>query len=425
MGEIKLPSHWKELILGNIAQLTSGGTPSRTKPEYWNGNIPWVKTGEINYGIITDAEEKITQEGLNNSSAKIIPANTLLMAMYGQGITRGRVAILGIDAAINQACCAIFINNHVALTAFIFYFLYYSYEKIRNLGHGANQKNLNSALIKSIEIYLPSLPEQKEIAHTLRTIQKAKETRQRELELERERKAALMQYLFTHGTRNEPRKDKETGIGEIPKSWEIVSIKEFIVGGIQNGLYKPLDLYGKGTPIVRINDFDNDGKLLNDTLQRVYLSLEEIDKYSLNEKDIIINRVNSLSHLGKCTIIQKITEKTVFESNMMRLRVDNKKIMPEFVFRYLTTHQCRNYLRSIAKRAVGQSSINQGDIKSLFIPTPNLCEQNEIVDSLQACDRKISALEKEIAILDELFHAMLEQLMTGKLSTQPLINQEA
>ncbi len=163
MEQIKLPSAWKVVKLGEIATLTSGGTPSRIKPEYWNGDIPWVKTGEINYGIIKDTEEKITQAGLDNSSAKIIRANTLLMAMYGQGITRGRVAILGIDAAINQACSAIDINNNIAKTEFIFYSLYYNYNKIRTLGHGANQKNLNSALIKSIEIYLPPLSEQKAI----------------------------------------------------------------------------------------------------------------------------------------------------------------------------------------------------------------------------------------------------------------------
>ena len=211
-----LPSQWKVTRLGDVARIVSGGTPDRSKLEYWNGNIPWVKTGEINYGVITETEEKITQEGLDNSSARIMPVGTTLMAMYGQGITRGRVAILGIDSAINQACAAISINNDIS-TDFLFYFLTFSYDKIRSLGHGANQKNLNSAFIRSIEVILPPLPEQRAIAHTLRTIQKAKEARQRELELERERKAALMQYLFTHGTRNEPQNWKVVRLGEISK----------------------------------------------------------------------------------------------------------------------------------------------------------------------------------------------------------------
>lgn len=162
----EMPESWITESLGNIAKITSGGTPDRDEPKYWNGNVPWVKTGEIDYNIILEPEEKITQEGLENSAAKIIPAGTLLMAMYGQGITRGKVAILGIDAAINQACAAIVTNSNIN-TNYLFYFLAHTYERIRNLGHGANQKNLNAALIKSILIPMPKLSEQQEIADIL------------------------------------------------------------------------------------------------------------------------------------------------------------------------------------------------------------------------------------------------------------------
>src|SRR5260221_12123428 len=89
IGEI--PQSWQVVKLGEISKVVSGGTPDRSKAEYWGGDIPWVKTGEINYYIINKTEERITKKGLENSSARIIPAGTLLMAMYGQGITRGRV----------------------------------------------------------------------------------------------------------------------------------------------------------------------------------------------------------------------------------------------------------------------------------------------------------------------------------------------
>jgi type I restriction enzyme, S subunit len=105
IGEI--PKHWGIVALGYVCNLTSGGTTDRNRPEYWNGNIPWVKTGEINYNQINQTEEYITELGLNNSSTKLASAGTLLMAMYGQGVTRGRVAILGIEASFNQACLAI------------------------------------------------------------------------------------------------------------------------------------------------------------------------------------------------------------------------------------------------------------------------------------------------------------------------------
>lgn len=162
----QIPESWQIRALGEMARITSGGTPSRMKPEYWNGKIPWVKTAEIDYKVINSTEETISELGMQNSSAKMIPKGTLLMAMYGQGVTRGRVGILGIDATVNQACAAILLSDSV-FTFYLFYYLAYHYESIRNLGHGANQKNLNAQLIKSIPILLPPLAEQTTIANIL------------------------------------------------------------------------------------------------------------------------------------------------------------------------------------------------------------------------------------------------------------------
>jgi type I restriction enzyme, S subunit len=111
-----VPESWEVCRIGEICDLKSGGTPNRSKAEYWkNGHIPWVKTGEVDYCVINDTEEKITTAGLADSSARLFPSGTLLMAMYGQGITRGKVAILGIEAATNQACVAIIPPDESAL----------------------------------------------------------------------------------------------------------------------------------------------------------------------------------------------------------------------------------------------------------------------------------------------------------------------
>ena len=190
------PESWRVVPLGQVAKITSGGTPDRTKPEYWNGDIPWVKTGEIDYKIITTAEEYITRAGLANSSAKITPAGTLLMAMYGQGVTRGRVAILGIDAALNQACAAITLMGGM-VTDFVFYFLTHNYESIRNLGHGANQKNLNALLIKAILVACPHSNEQQEIATTLRACDNKITALEQEIKLLEELFRALLEELMT------------------------------------------------------------------------------------------------------------------------------------------------------------------------------------------------------------------------------------
>lgn len=162
----EMPKSWEIKTLGSVSEITSGGTPSRSEASYWNGKIPWVKTGEIDYNVILETEEKITEEGLRNSAAKIIPSGTPLIAMYGQGITRGKAAILGIDATLNQACAAILIHSCID-AYFLLHYLKYSYARIRNFGHGANQKNLNSALVRSIIIPIPEIYEQKYILNTL------------------------------------------------------------------------------------------------------------------------------------------------------------------------------------------------------------------------------------------------------------------
>ncbi|MFA6331422.1 MAG: restriction endonuclease subunit S [Methanoregula sp.] len=192
----RVPKEWAVKKLGEISDIVSGGTPSRTEKKFWNGNIPWIKTGEINYNIINSTEEKITQAGLENSAARIIPKGTLLMALYGQGVTRGRVAITGIEATINQACAAIMFKENVYMK-FIFYFLSGQYESMRSLSGGSNQNNLNIPLIKSVPLSIPPLAEQQQIATILSTIDR-KLTLQRQRTVHYERlKQGLMNELLT------------------------------------------------------------------------------------------------------------------------------------------------------------------------------------------------------------------------------------
>jgi type I restriction enzyme S subunit len=151
-----VPQSWEIRRIGEVCGLKSGGTPNRSQAQYWdNGNIPWVKTGEVDYCLINDTEEKISAAGLANSSATVFPRGTLLMAMYGQGITRGKVALLGVEAATNQACVAIFPHKDLC-TKFLYYFFEHKYEYVRTLGHGANQKNLSAEILKGITVAYPS-----------------------------------------------------------------------------------------------------------------------------------------------------------------------------------------------------------------------------------------------------------------------------
>ena len=149
--------------IGELAEVVTGGTPSRRKPRYYNGTIPWVKTGEIEQGIIYDSEEYITEEAVQDTNCKILPVNTIMLAMYGVGRTRGQSGILKIEAATNQACAAILPNENYD-PLFLLYYLRTQYEAIRQLGRGAQQTNLNLSLVKGYPIPIVSIEDQQRYA---------------------------------------------------------------------------------------------------------------------------------------------------------------------------------------------------------------------------------------------------------------------
>lgn len=162
---ISISPDWSMVELGEVCNIKSGGTPSRDVDEYWNGKIPWVTTTLIDFNIINNVNEFITVEGLKESSTWVVPKGTVLMAMYGQGITRGRVAILGIDAAINQACAAFIIKTQALIPEYLFRILQTKYGDLRRVSdaRGGNQSNLSAQVLKQFSIPLPDIDTQRTI----------------------------------------------------------------------------------------------------------------------------------------------------------------------------------------------------------------------------------------------------------------------
>lgn len=196
-GEHGLPLTWKLSKIGDISKVTSGGTPSRHEASYWlGGKIPWITTSEVNFNKISDAAQKITEIALKKSAAKIFPQGTVLMAMYGQGQTRGRVAILEIEAATNQACAAIICNTELN-SKFCYHYLSSQYDKIRCIGNEGSQKNLNGQIIKNISIPCPPLYEQKEIVSIIDNLDEKIELLKKQKSETHLLKKGLMQKLLT------------------------------------------------------------------------------------------------------------------------------------------------------------------------------------------------------------------------------------
>ncbi|WP_294408525.1 restriction endonuclease subunit S [uncultured Ruminococcus sp.] len=160
---------WERKRISECCKLGSGGTPSRKKPNYYIGDIPWIKTGEINWNTVNYSEESITKEAIDNSSAKVYAPGAVLVAMYGMGITRGKAAILGIEAATNQAVCVLQPKEYL-FNRYLYFFFMCNYWDIREQAVGGNQLNLSATIIGKLNIDIPNLEEQYVITELLDSI---------------------------------------------------------------------------------------------------------------------------------------------------------------------------------------------------------------------------------------------------------------
>lgn len=181
---VKNPKGWETKLISEIAKVGTGGTPSREKPEYFTGDIPWVKTTEVTNDRIFDTEEKITKKALEESNCTIFPKGTIVIALYGQGLTRGRTSILEIEACTNQACGTVLPSENID-SIFLWKQLLHFYNHLRSISRGGNQPNLNLSFIKNLRIILPPPQIQQQFAEIVKKTEGLKEKqKQSEQELE-------------------------------------------------------------------------------------------------------------------------------------------------------------------------------------------------------------------------------------------------
>jgi type I restriction enzyme, S subunit len=421
---------WRTASLGDktIALTASGGTPDRSDPSNFGGDIPWVKSGELNDGIISSTEEKLTQHGLHNSSAKLFPRGSLLLAMYGA--TAGKTGILGIEATTNQAVCAIFPQGDSFDCRFLQFQLIYCRPKLMSARSGGAQPNISQRVIATLDVLLPPIDEQRAIASALDAVQKAKEERQRELALERERKAALMEFLFTHGTRGEP--TKQTEIGEIPDSWTISTIEEvradfkgsLVAGPFGSNIGKRFFVVD-GVPVIRGNNLTKGDRPFRDSgfVFITHQKAEELKSCEALPNDLVITAAGTVGQIGLIPTTA-LFPRYIISNKQIRLRVNNRRVRPRFLFYWLASGFAQDF---IERRKSGTSIpvINLSIVRQLPVLLPSLSEQEDIESILLAQQAKIEAIEGEASLLEELFRAMVEELMTGQLSTVPLIEERS
>ncbi|MBK5241843.1 restriction endonuclease subunit S [Clostridium sp.] len=230
---------YRRVSLEDISiRMFSGGTPSRKEEEYWeNGNIPWLKTNQIGQYKIYETDEHITQDGLDKSSAKIVKKNSLTVAMYGDGITRGKVSIVGENLTTNQACCNIELDESKAIYNFVYYALKDKYTELRHISNGGAQQNLSVGLLKKFEISLPVLEVQKQFSSILCCLDEKIETNnQINIKLQKMAQTIFKQWFVDFDFPNEeglPYKSSsgemvDSELGMVPKAWKIRRLNEII-----------------------------------------------------------------------------------------------------------------------------------------------------------------------------------------------------
>lgn len=290
-------------------------------------------------------------------------------------------------------------NVELVLPKFIYYRM-----QIIQFDHSTHKRYWIQQYSK-IKVQIPSIPEQERIVSKIEELFSRLDASVAELQTAKKKLKGYRQIVLREAFSCIKNK---------------VFLRSLFDGTPQNGIYKPKSAYGDGTRILRIDGF-YDGFINSEYLyKRVSLSQEEIQKYGLNLFDLVINRVNSMPYLGKCALVRHISEPTVFESNIMRVRLNSEIVFPEYITYFLTSDEGRKELIKNSKQAVNQASINQTDVGNVLVPLPaDIALQKQIVSRLESQLSVCNGIEQTIGTslqqAEALRQSILKQAFEGKL----------
>ena len=413
---------WKKT---NIRELLSdsfaGGTPNRSRDDYFGGSIPWISSGEINSRVIYDTKEKITQLGLENSSAKWIPTNAVLIAMYGA--TAGQVAKLKINATSNQAVLALISSEKIMDRDFLYHSLRFNKEKILYLAQGSGQPNLSKDLVERFELSYPkNVSIQKYIANILDICDKVIEQTEAVIAKYKAIKQGMLHDLFTRGldkngklrpTPTEaPELYKKSELGLIPKDWDVKHLNEVVdisVSNIDKKSYENeqsirlcnyMDVYSNEY-ITSLLDF------MNATANQ-----NQINRFSIEKGDVIITKDSeSPDDIGVPSVVQENLSNVVCGYHLALLKP--RKIFGFFLAKQLSMFDINRYL---ANRANGSTrfGLTLHVIESMPILYPlSKLEQKLIFSRLQSIDVKIQAEEKILKKYKDVKTGLMNRLLNN------------
>lgn len=461
----KLPAGWVHATLADFGVWSSGGTPNKKKPEYHNGDIPWVTTSNLEDGPIRQVQNGITKAGLENSSAKLFPEGTLLMAMYGATI--GKLGILKIKAATNQACAALLPSEaNRDCIQYVYFYLLSKREDFKKAGKGGAQPNISQTVVKQTSIPVPPLNEQCRIVEKIETLfarldkgEEALREMQRQLFTYRQSvlKAAVTGQLtanwraqnahrLEHGrellerilqTRREtwegrgkykaPVAPDTSDLPDIPEGWVWASVDQLLRTNLSNGRSVPSA--NDGFPVLRLTSL-KDGRI--DIRERKIgaWNVESARPFLIERGDVLISRGNGSKHLvGRGGLVKEEPDSVAYPDTMIRISIILKFLWPEWFLLLWNSPFMRQQIEKAAKTTAGIYKINQTDIRYFKVPLPPIREQEEVAAQVGAMFDKISILETlcetELTRSSALRQSILKDAFTGRLVSQNPSNEPA
>ena len=417
-----LPKEWRVVRLGEVAEKPQYGFTAAARRDPVGPKIlriTDIQDGSVNWNTVPYCEC-----GDDDIPKYLLEAGDILFARTGSVGKTFLVSSVPEPSIFASYLIRIRVDRAKLDPQFAFLFMQSAayWSQIASQTHGAVQPNVNATQLRSLLLPLPPLPEQRAIAHVLRTVQRAKEATEGVIAALKELKKSLMQHLFTYGpvpvTERERVPLQETEIGPIPAHWRVVRLGELVEkrlllirGGFPQGQHNEV---GNGVPHLRPFNITNDGNL--DLSQIKYIAPpSEDDPHWLLPNDVIFNNTNSEELVGKTALFDR-NGRFVLSNHMTLIRIlEPKQVDAFWLSRQLHYFWHLGLYKSLCRRHVNQASISLERLKGIAIPFPPFDEQREIARMLQAVDAKIAAEERRRAALEELFETLLHLLMTAKL----------
>lgn len=380
-----LPDQWKVKTMPQVVKWGSGGTPKATERQYYDGGtIPWLIIGDLNDGIVTSSTSKITELGLQNSSAKMIPAGTLLVAMYG---SIGKLGITGIECCTNQAI-AYAKELHGVTTKYMFFYMAMMKSELISKGKGGTQKNISQTVLNSLEVIVPPLPEQQRIVSRIEELFSQLDAGMETLKKTKAQLAVYRQAV-------------------LKEAFEKVSARVLLGSISESRLGKMLDSEKNiGVPRrylrninVRWHSFD-----LSD-LSEIPIEENEVDKYSLRKGDLVICEGGEP---GRCAVWDS-DDVIFYQKALHRVRFTDSS-NPKFYMYYLWYAAQTGQLKSLftgtgIKHLTGQSLVK------VLVPTAERITQDSIVNEIETHLSVCDSIEQTVDIALQQAEAMRQSIL--------------